>query len=93
MTCRLVICLSHVYVCFMQTATAETGANVRAEIARRGVTQAAISEAIGVSQSQFSKRLQGRIAFDINELASIAHVLDVPLTDLIPREKAGSQPA
>ena len=72
----------------MQTATAQTGANVRAEIARRGMTQAAISECIGVSQSQLSKRLQGRIPFNVNELAAIASALDVPLSDLIPREPA-----
>lgn len=74
----------------MQTATAQAGANVRAEIARRGVSQAEVSRAIGVSQSQFSKRLRGFIAFDINELAAIAQVLDVPLTDLIPRDRAAS---
>lgn len=84
----LVICLSRVYVCLMQTPTAQTGANVRAEIARRGMSQAAVSKAIGVSQSQFSKRLRGVIAFDINELDAIATVLDVPMSDLIPRKAA-----
>lgn len=72
----------------MQTPTAQTGANVRAEIARRGMSQAAVSKAIGVSQSQFSKRLRGVIAFDINELDAIATVLDVPMSDLIPRKAA-----
>ena len=74
----------------MQTPTAQTGANVRAEIARRGMSQAAVSKAIGISQGQFSKRLRGTIAFDINELDAIATVLDVPMSDLIPRKAAAS---
>lgn len=67
------------------TPTAQTGRNVRAEIARKGMTQAEIAAAVGISQSQLSKRLRGSIPFDINELSSIAAVLGVPLGDLIPR--------
>ena len=70
------------------TPTAQTGANVRAEIARRGMTQAEVAAAMGVSQSQFSKRLRGTIPFNINELSTIATLLDVPLGDLLPRSEA-----
>ena len=72
----------------MHTPTALTGANVRAEIARRGMSQATLAQVIGVSQSQFSKRLRGVIAFDINELSAIAKALDIPLADLLPKEPA-----
>ena len=72
----------------MHTPTALTGANVRAEIARRGMSQAAVRKAIGISQGQFSKRLRGTIAFDINELSAIAKALDIPLADLLPKEPA-----
>lgn len=68
----------------MHTPTQAVGANVRAEVARRGLTQAALADVIGVSQSQLSKRLRGVIPFDVNELAAIAKALDVPIADLLP---------
>ena len=65
------------------TPTITTAANVRAEMARRGVSQTTMAGQVGISQSQFSKRLKGIIAFDINELAAISASLDVPLEALI----------
>lgn len=73
----------------MHTPTQTVGANIRAEVARRGLTQAALAEVIGVSQSQLSKRLRGVIPFDVNEVAAIANALDVPITELVTA-KAGS---
>ncbi|MDO5501509.1 MAG: helix-turn-helix transcriptional regulator [Propionibacteriaceae bacterium] len=73
----------------MHTPTQTVGANSRAEVARRGLTQAALAEVIGVSQSQLSKRLRGVIPFDVNEVAAIANALDVPITELVTA-KAGS---
>lgn len=64
------------------TPTATAGANVRGEMARRGVTQASLSIAIGLSQPAISKRLRGETPFDINELARIAVFLNVPLARL-----------
>lgn len=64
------------------TPTATAGANVRGEMARRRVTQARLSSALGISQAAVSKRLRGETPFDINELALIARVLDVPLARL-----------
>lgn len=58
------------------------GANVRAEMARRGLNQTQLAAAIGKTQTQVSKRLSGQIAFDINELTAVADVLDVPLSHL-----------
>lgn len=64
--------------------TAITGANVRAEMARRKVSQVALANHLGLSQASVSARLAGRVAFDINELHAIASLLQVPMTDLIP---------
>ena len=72
----------------MTTPAAQTGANVRAEMARRGVSQTTLAENIGMSQAQVSKRLRGVIAFDINELHTVAAVLDVPLATLLPSDDA-----
>lgn len=71
------------------TPTAQTGKNVRAEMARAGVTQAALAAELGISQAAVSARLLGRTPFDINELTAVADALNVPLTTLLPA-KAGS---
>lgn len=68
----------------MQTPTERTGANIRAELARKGMTQAELSQAVNISQSQFSKRLRGVIPFDINELHDIAAHLGVDVAVLLP---------
>jgi transcriptional regulator with XRE-family HTH domain len=59
------------------------GANVRAEMARRSVTQTTLAAALGISQAQVSKRLAGAVAFDVNELRAVADFLGVPLPLLI----------
>ena len=70
------------------TPTAKTGENVRAEMARRGVTQTTLARKIGLSQAAVSARIKGKTPFDINELCLIASVLNVPLTALLPTEAA-----
>jgi transcriptional regulator with XRE-family HTH domain len=62
---------------------ASIGANVRAEMARRGVPQISISRVIGRAQQQVSERLNGRIGFEAKELLQIAQYLDVPLERLM----------
>jgi transcriptional regulator with XRE-family HTH domain len=65
------------------TPTATTGANVRAEMVRRGISQTALASRLGMSQAAVSKRLRGETPFDINELAQIAAALDVTLDRLL----------
>lgn len=65
------------------TPSATTGANVRAEMARRGVTQTSMARHLGLSQAAVSARIKGKTPFDINELSIVAHVLDVPLDSLL----------
>ena len=64
------------------TPGVQVGANVRAEMARRGITQTQLAEQIGRSQPQLSKRLTGAIPFDINELTAVADALSVPIEKL-----------
>ena len=76
------------------SATAETtpailtGANVRAEMARRGVSQVALAEHMGKTQAAISARILGRVPFDINELTAVAAYLEVPITALLPSAAA-----
>lgn len=51
-------------------------------MARRGLSQTALAGHIGKSQTAVSKRLKGETPFDINELATVAAVLGVPLAAL-----------
>ncbi len=67
----------------MSTSPAlSVGSNVRAEMARRGITQQTLAVHLGISQAQVSKRLNGAIAFDVNELQSAAEFLGVSLDTL-----------
>lgn len=73
---------------------ASIGANVRAELARRGIPQVEISRIIGISQRQVSERILGRVGFEVRELLLIAKELEVPfdrlasLDDLSAAERA-----
>lgn len=54
---------------------------------RADVTQAQLSRATGISQPTMSRKLKARDerdAFDVEELAKIAAVLDISITELFP---------
>lgn len=64
------------------TATAAAATNVRAEMARRGLSQKALGKEVGLSQASLSLRLNGHVAFTLDELVRIAAVLGVPFETL-----------
>lgn len=76
-----------------QTPAVETGANIRAEMARRGISQQKLARHLNLAQSAVSSRLRGKTAFDINELVAVAAFLDVPLAILLPAEETAAIPA
>ena len=57
--------------------------NVRAEVARRRVSQAAIAEHLGLSQPGVSRRLRGVTAFSAAELVAVAELLGVTAASLL----------
>lgn len=59
------------------------GANVRAELARRSLSQSDLAAHLGLSQAAISRRLSGHTAFDVNELASVAAWLGVSASSLL----------
>lgn len=67
----------------MDPAAARVGANVRAEMAREGVTQTALANSLGRSQSGLSKRLRGVVPFSVADLVDIAEVLGVDVATLL----------
>ena len=74
-------------------ARSVTADNVRAEMARRRVTQSQLAEALGIGQPAVSGKLKGRSPFDIDELATISEFLHVPLAALIGIDDPFPQPA
>jgi transcriptional regulator with XRE-family HTH domain len=62
---------------------------LRAELARAGVEQKQIAEALGYHPSQVTKRMRGEIEWRLNELQAIADLIGVPIAVLV----ADSDPA
>lgn len=63
-------------------------ANIRAELARRGIRQVVVAEVLGISQSQVSKRFNGHIDWTLREVDQIAELLGIDPMALIPRAVA-----
>lgn len=60
-----------------RTHAAVVGSNVRAEMARKNISQTTLAQALDLSQAQVSKRLRGEIAFNVNELHAAAEFLGI----------------
>lgn len=58
-------------------------ANIRAEMARKGITQDQLGEVLGISQPQVSRRLRGDITFNVIEISRIAELVGVPAAELL----------
>jgi transcriptional regulator with XRE-family HTH domain len=70
------------------TLTDAVAAEVRAEMARKRVTQGALARAIGKTQQFVSRRISGEVAFDTDDIDVIARELDVSPLDLLRRAVA-----
>ena len=57
--------------------------NVRAEAARRGMSQSALARAIGKSQPTVNERWRGKVAWQLDELAAVAEVFGISVTGLL----------
>lgn len=61
--------------------------NVRAAMQRKGKSQAAVGAVLNLSQQAVSRRLVGKVAWDVAELGTLAEFLGVSVASLI-RERA-----
>jgi transcriptional regulator with XRE-family HTH domain len=59
-------------------------AEVRAQAARKRITGARLAAATDMGPMSMSRRITGRQAFDVDELAAVAAVLGVRVQDLLP---------
>lgn len=75
-----------------QVVRHHVGSTIRAELSRRGLTQADVANRLGVTQQSVSARLCGRTRITTDELFAIADLLGVTvgtLTAGAERESAG----
>lgn len=56
---------------------------VRAHLAVRKISDSALGRAIGMSQSKVSRRTNGDIAFDTDDLGRVARFLGITVVELI----------
>jgi transcriptional regulator with XRE-family HTH domain len=68
----------------------DIAANVRAEMARRGKSQADIGSLLGITRQAISRRLLGHVAFDADDLATIATYLNVSVAVFFDAEQASA---
>lgn len=67
-----------------QAISERVAAEVRAEIARQGLTRASVAARLGWSEQRFSLRMTGRVALSVGELAVIADALGVSAAQFLP---------
>ena len=68
----------------------DVAANVRAELARRRITQTEVAQRLGVTRQNVAQRLNGTVDFRVGELISIANMLDITIGDLVGGVKASA---
>lgn len=59
---------------------------ISAMIGRRRMNQAALARALDVKPMWVSDRMTGRVRLSLDDLARIAHALNVNVVDLLPRD-------
>jgi transcriptional regulator with XRE-family HTH domain len=68
--------------------TTALAANVRAEMARSGLPQQQLADALGLKQQGLSRRLAGRTPFSLDEAFAVADILGVPVSEILPTRSA-----
>ena len=77
-----------VFVVLMQHI--DVAANVRAELARRRITQTDVAQRLGVTRQNVAQRLNGSVDFRVGELILIANMLGITIGDLVGGVKASA---
>lgn len=70
----------------MDNPTAQrVAAEIRAEMARQGVTAPTVAQATDMSRSTLHRKLTDRATFTIAEAAAVCATLGVPLSEMVRR--------
>ena len=75
------------------TFASQVAANIRAEMARYGISQTQMAAALGVPQSVVSDRSRGRTPWTLNEVEAVARVLRTTTSALCAMRDLNPQPA
>ncbi|UVS81807.1 helix-turn-helix transcriptional regulator [Actinokineospora sp. UTMC 2448] len=67
--------------------SAQVAEEVRALLARRRTTANKVRQQLGWTQSYISRRMNGTTPFDVEDLAQLAALFQVPVTDFFPASK------
>jgi transcriptional regulator with XRE-family HTH domain len=67
-----------------QTFAEQVAAEIRAEMGRQQVSNAALAELLGVSEMWVSRKKRGLTPLTLDEVQRIAEVLDVEVAELLP---------
>jgi transcriptional regulator with XRE-family HTH domain len=57
---------------------------IRAEMARRRLSQTALAERLGTGQRSISRRLLGEVELTVGDVDQIAQILGMPIEQLLP---------
>jgi transcriptional regulator with XRE-family HTH domain len=57
---------------------------VRAQMGRAGINMTRLGQITGTNQQYWSRRLTGLTPFDVDDLAALAYILQVPMSTFIP---------
>lgn len=68
-----------------ETLREEAAGELRALLARRRISASELGRRLGWKQSYMARRIDGRVALDLDDLQAIAAALEVPVLDLLPR--------
>lgn len=66
---------------------------IRAEMARQGITGAELSASLGIKRPYLSLRLNGHFDFKAGEIIDICEVLGVPASEIFRRTEASAPSA
>lgn len=70
-----------------RTLSSVVASNVRAEAARRGLTQGDLAERLGMARITVSDRYRERTPWTLDETEKVAHLFDLEVSDLTARPK------
>ena len=75
-----------------EATSSHVAAEVRAEMARQGLTQTDLGNCLDIAPHTAGRRFRGEVAYDLIELTQVAAWLGVPLARLLPvaAERAAS---
>lgn len=65
------------------TLNQRVAAGVRAELARSGMSQAALARHLGVGRNSLSRRLADKVSFTVDEVDSICQLFEIGPNELI----------